>query len=181
MKVDKGQIRSFRVHPLGFYYLVLSSGEVTRRLHVYGGNADFSAENAWHTHEFDLHSNILVGSIENHIAEFITGGEGNLTEFSVDYADGKSILNETGRLGTISEVASFIGIAGQDYFIKAGTIHRAKNIESPCVTHVSMRHQGCKIFSYGVEEAPFVRRQVNTTEASELLEILYQNHLLSSS
>lgn len=181
MKVDKGQIRSFRVHPLGFYYLVLSSGEVTRRLHVYGGNADFSAENAWHTHEFDLHSNILVGSIENHIAEFITGGEGNLTEFSVDYADGKSILNETGRLGTISEVASFIGIAGQDYFIKAGTIHRAKNIESPCVTHVSMRHQGCNILSYGVEEAPFVRRQVNTIEASELLEILYKNHLLSSS
>jgi hypothetical protein len=99
----------------------------------------------------------------------------------VDYADGKSILNETGRLGTISEVASFISMAGQDYFIKAGTIHRAMKIESPSVTHVSMRHQGCKIFSYGVEEAPFVRRQVNTKEASELLEILSQNCLLSSS
>jgi len=170
-----------RVHPLGFYYLVLSSGEVTRRLHVYGGNVKFSAENAWHTHEFDLHSSILVGSIENHIAEFITCSEGNLTEFSVEYADGRSILNETGRLGTISEVASFISIAGQDYFIKAGTIHRAMNTESPCVTHVSMRHQGCKIFSYGFEEAPFVRRQVNTTEASELLEILSQNYLLTSS
>ena len=179
MKVDKSQIGSFCVHPLGFYYLVLSSGAVTRRLHVYGESADFSAENAWHTHEFDLHSSILVGSIENHIAEFIADSGGNLKEFSVDYADGKSILNKTGRLGTISEVASFISIAGQDYFIKAGTIHRAKNIESPCVTHVSMRHQGCKIFSYGVEEAPFIRRQVNTTEASELLEILSQSYLLS--
>lgn len=181
MKVDESQIRNFRVHPLGFYYLVLSSGEATRRLHVYGANEDFSAENSWHTHEFDLHSSILVGSIENHIAEFIPDSEGSLTEFSVDYSDGKSILKKTGRLGAISQVASFISMAGQDYFIKAGTIHRAKNIESPSVTHVSMRHHGRKIFSYGVEETPFVRRQVNATEASEISEILSQNCLLSSS
>lgn len=181
MNVDKGHIGSFRVHPLGFYYLVLSSGEVTRRLHVYSGNVDFSADNAWHTHEFDLHSSVLVGSIENHIAEFITGGEGNLKEFSVDYADGRSILHETGRLGAISEVVNFTSIAGQDYFIKAGTIHRTKNIESPCMTHVTMRHQGHKIFSYGVEEAPFLRRQVNATEASEILEILCQNDPISAS
>ena len=139
MNIDKGLIGSFRAHPLGFYYLVLSSGKVTRRLHVYLGNVDFSADNTWHTHEFDLHSSVLAGSIKNYIAEFITDGGESLTEFSVDYADGKSILNETGRLGAMSEVANFTSIAGQDYFIKAGTIHRAMNIESPCVTHVTMK------------------------------------------
>ena len=180
MKVDKGQIRDFHIHPLGFYYLILSSGEVTHRLHVYVGKTDFSAENAWHTHEFDLHSKILVGSIKNHISEFITEDEGNLTEFSVEYADGKSILNETGRKGKLSEIASFISAAGQEYFIRAGTIHRALSIDNPCVTHVSMRHNWGTIFSYGAEEAPFARRKVNKSEASEILEVLSQNNLISS-
>ncbi|WP_143526140.1 hypothetical protein [Roseivivax lentus] len=179
MKVEKRHIRSFRVHPLGFYYLVLSSGEVTRRLHVYSENADFSADNTWHTHEFDLDSNVLAGSIKNYIAEFVPDREANLKEFSVTYDDGRSILHETGRLGAISEVVNFTCGAGQHYFIKAGTIHRAKNIDSPCVTHVRMRHQGQKIFSYGSEESPFLRRQVSDAESSEVFEILRENDLIA--
>lgn len=180
MKVDEAQIRDFHIHPLGFYYLILSSGEVTHRLHVYVAKTDFAAENVWHTHEFDLHSKVLAGSIKNHISEFIIDDEGSLTEFSVEYADGKSILNETGRKGKVSEIASFISAAGQEYFIRAGTIHRALSIDHPCVTHVSMRHYGGAIFSYGAEEVPFARRKVNKSEASEILEILSQNHLISS-
>lgn len=180
MKINKAHIHDFHIHPLGFYYLVLSSGEVTHRLHVYVGKTDFSAENTWHTHEFDLHSKILAGSIKNHISEFIIYDEGSLTEFSVEYEDGISILNETGRKGKLSEMASFISAAGQEYFIRAGTIHRALSVDNPCVTHVSMRHHGEAIFSYGAEEAPFVRRKVNKSEALEILEILSQNNLISS-
>lgn len=181
MKIDKDNIPKFCVHPLGFYYLVLSSSEVTHRLHVYNGDVDFSADNAWHTHEFDLQSRVLVGSIQNHIAEFNAEGEGNLKEFLVKYSDDQSILNTTGRLGEILEIASFTSVAGQDYFIKAGTIHCAKNIESPCVTHVTMRHRGCQILSYGVEEAPFSRRKVNREEGSIIWDILFQNNLTNSS
>lgn len=179
--VELGSIKDFKVHPLGFYYFVLSSGKVTSRLHVYTENVDFSMDNEWHTHEFDLNSKVLVGSLHNSIGQFILGGKKNLQEFVVKYQAESSILEATGNWGTICELVDFTSAAGQTYFIKAGTIHRVKNVETPCVTHVRMKHHGGEIFSYGFIEAPFERRQVNALEILEISEILARNDLISNS
>jgi hypothetical protein len=178
MIITNSMISDFRIHPLGFYYITLEDGEITRRIHVYGGNSSFSADNEWHTHEFDLLSSIIVGSIQNHIGEFITGGKKSVQEFSVSYGAGNSNLNQTGRHGYISEVVNFTSTAGESYFIKAGIIHRAKPLVNPCVTDVRMTRKGCGIFSYGGVEAPFTRRRLNDLENLELSTILSQNGLI---
>ncbi len=180
MMVTQDSIKNFKIHPLGFYYLVLLSGEVTSRLHVYSPSVDFKMDNQWHTHGFDLNSKIVVGSIQNLIGQFIVDGEKNLQEFAVEYDAEKSILNATGNWGMISKLVEFTTTAEQTYFIKAGTLHRVKNIETPCVTYVETKDQGCKIFSYGSTEAPFNRRKVNADEALEISNILTQNGLISN-
>ena len=181
MIVEPERIIDFQVHPLGFYYLVLSSGEVTTRLHVYTDTVDFSRDNEWHTHEFDLNSEVVVGALQNSIGRFIAGQGKPVQEFVVRYEADRSTLEATGNWGEISELVEFTTSAGKTYSIKAGTIHRVMSVETPCVTHVRMRHHGGDILSYGTAETPFERRQVNADEVCKIYEILTINNLVHSS
>ncbi|WP_291735362.1 hypothetical protein, partial [Leisingera sp. F5] len=150
-------VENFQIHPLGFFYKTMSSGSVTSRIHIYLEEADFAAQNTWHTHEFDLYSHILAGTLENEIGTFSETGSGDHREYVVEYEGNRSILKPSGRVGEIDKISSFESSPGNRYFISAGQIHRARCKYSPCVTQVEFAHRGMNIFSYGAPEKPFER------------------------
>ncbi|WP_127903387.1 hypothetical protein [Solirhodobacter olei] len=178
MKIDRNLIGDFQLHPLGFYYLKLSSGDTTSRLHVYSESSASLESNDWHTHEFDLRSKVLAGSLKNEIGQFVVDGEGPADEYLVEYFGNRSYLRATGQSGKVKGIVSFTTASGCDYYIRAGVIHRALGLVTPCVTHVEMTHTGGPIHSYGRSEIPFVRRKVTPVEASEVLSILEGAKLL---
>lgn len=179
MKIENLQIDKFKAHPLGFYYLLLRSNpRNSTRLHVYSGDKNFKADNSWHTHEFNLHSAVLAGSIRNDIGRFQETTDGKLHEFSVSYTEAKSIITPTGRTGDIQTTAHFTCDTGQSYFLAGGEIHQATCYKSPCVTLVHFEHRGLPILSYGKQESPFHRRAITLAEVSEISRILESVNIL---
>lgn len=166
---------TFNVHPLGFYHSAeKASPECTVRLHVYPKSTEFSSPNEWHTHEFDLHSRVLFGSLGNEVGRFVTGDHGEVREFSVTYDAGLSALQKTGNTGEIQTDISFETSAPSEYFLRAGVLHRAVPLIAPCVTLVCALHKGRPILSYGNKEETFDRRSVTESEAKYIEEILSQ-------
>lgn len=178
MKIKQNNIIDFQVHPLGFYYLVLKTGASTSRIHVYVNTNEVTQNNDWHTHEFDLRSKVLVGSLHNEIGQFSVCQDGAISEYCVEYDGDESTLRPTGNSGKIESIVSFSTGLGHEYSIRAGTIHRAIGTFFPCVTQVDMKHHGGKVLSYGLDETPFKRRKVTADEISIIYKILLNNGLL---
>lgn len=167
--------QTFNIHPLGFYHSAKKvSAELTVRLHVYPKSSEFSSPNEWHTHEFDLHSRVLLGSLGNEVGRFVAGEHGKVQEFSVTYEACMSALQKTGNIGEIQTELSFETSAPNEYFLRAGVLHRAVPRTAPCVTLVCAMHKGRSILSYGDKEETFDRRSVAESEAKFIAEVLSQ-------
>jgi hypothetical protein len=167
--------REFRLHPLGFFYLqdVVARGS-NRRVHVWLPTGPDPAENDRHQHSFDINSRIMVGSMRNELFQFRETSSGTDREFAVGYEQGQSILSTTGRIGRLDLFSAFDSVAGASYCLEAGVIHRVVVTKKPCVTMLTTKERGIRIFSYGQqrEELPFARRIVNANEAHQIEKVL---------
>jgi len=165
----------FRLHPLGFYYLLDKiAGVATRRIHIWLSPDITHPENDRHQHSFDIRSQILAGRLRSDLFLFHETPSGLEREFVVHYQEGRSELVPTGREGELACFCSFESVAGTRYFLKAGTIHRATAIQTPCVTILHTEDREIDILSYGrnMNELPFSRRRVNEEEADAIATVL---------
>lgn len=169
------RVGEFRVHPLGFFYLLETKGrDVTQRVHVWPAWSVDRPENDRHQHSFDIDSMVYAGRIRSQIFNFDETNNGAEREFRVSYEDGRSSLLPTGRRGVLESICVFESSAGSRYFLKAGIIHEVTVLERPCVTVLKAQETGIKIYSYGkyIEEPPFERRIVNQKESDEIVRVL---------
>lgn len=167
--------KEFRLHPLGFFYLLDSLDERSaRRIHVWTDEGTDRPENDRHQHSFDIHSMIVAGRMRSELFRFVETPDGEQDEFTVSYKDGRSILSPTGRKGNLELISTFESSAGNSYFLQAGVIHRVAVMDRPCVTVLSTVECGIPIYSYGSDaaEPPFERRHVNEAEAAEIVRTL---------
>lgn len=164
----------FRLHPLGFFYLLDRYPDgVTNRVHVWLTDGPSPAENDQHQHSFDINSRIVTGGIRNELYQFHETKNGIEREYAVMYADGRSFLRPTGRMGTLDLICKFDSTKGESYYLKAGVIHRTLVMQTPCVTMLTTHERGITILSYGKEdEPPFDRRAVSPHEAEEIRAML---------
>ena len=164
-----GSTLRFRVHPLGFYFLVRQSETYTaQRVHVWLSPVNNASSNDIHVHSYDIESSVVLGTLHNELFEFEGDMRGAMLEFYVSYKDGWSSLELTGRRGTISSVATFDTKVGNRYYLRAGRIHRAFPTTIPSVTVLNTRERGLPIYSYGSgpPSGPFPRRYVEEAESN---------------
>lgn len=160
----------FRLHPLGFFYLLVPTGEGrTRRVHVWLPGGPGRPENDRHQHSFDIESVMFAGRMCSELFRFVEEGGGPEVEYAVTYQGKASILSPSGRRGRLLPIASFETIAGATYRLEAGVIHRVAVTERPCITLVQTLERHIPIFSYGHEdEAAFDRRLCTESEAERI-------------
>lgn len=169
------RIEEFRIHPLGFFYLLDKQQDgVARRIHVWPAGSASKPGNDRHQHSFDINSTVYAGRIRSEIFSFVERQDGNEHEFRVSYKNGNSVLSSTGRKGILDSICMFETSGGNSYFLQSGIIHRVTVLERPCVTLLRTKETGITIFSYGndVAEPPFERRLVGKAEAKNIVHIL---------
>jgi hypothetical protein len=169
------RVTEFRLQPLGFYYLHDDQADgASHRMHIWLPEGPDSPENDRHQHKFDMRSQVLCGSLESNVFQFVEIPGGEEIEFEVTYARGHSGLRDTGRVGQLESICTFKTPAGGSYFLKAGIIHRALPVERPCVTMLTAQDRDIRVFAYGKDEteAPSERRRVNAREAAQIADLL---------
>jgi hypothetical protein len=169
------RVDSFRLHPLGFFYLQDVRGvESAQRVHVWLPNGPEGLVNDLHQHSFDIESLVVTGRMRSELFRFRETTEGGKTEFAVSYEVGKSLVRPTGRRGMLDALASFETIAGARYRLEAGVIHRVIVDVRPCVSVLTTTERGAPIYSYGVaKEDPFLRRAPQPEEAHSIAAVLH--------
>jgi hypothetical protein len=172
------KIEHFRLHLLGFFYLLQSQGNGwSRRVHVWLPETERTVQNVAndrHQHSFDIHSTVRMGCMRSEIFRFTESPEGSEREFKVTYGNDRSSVSPTGRTGVLEITAFFESNAGSCYFLKAGVIHRVSITVRPCITFLTTEEHGVPIFSYGddPEEPAFERRLANPAEKDEIVRLL---------
>ena len=165
----------FRVHPLGFYYLInCTTVDITRRVHVWLKLAGDRPINDIHNHSYDVESLVALGMLRNDLFHFTENANGMILEFRVSYKAGNSFLQSTGKHGAIETVKTFQTPAGKRYRLRAGLIHRAVVTAGPCVTVLKTLERGYPIHSYGpvCAASPFFRRAVSRAEVERISLVL---------
>jgi hypothetical protein len=171
----RARVTEFQLQPLGFYYLHDNqAGGASHRMHIWLPSGPDPTENDQHQHKFDMWSQVLRGALRSEVFHFVEGQSGGEIEFEVTYADGHSILKNTGRVGKLESICTFETGTGGNYFLKAGIIHRAVAVEKPCVTILTAHDRDIRVFAYGNDETepPSQRRRVDGQEAAQLAELL---------
>lgn len=168
------RVAEFRLHPLGFFYLLDDVGQgVTRRVHVWLPDRTSRVDNDCHQHSFDIESLVVVGKMHSDLYRFRVTSDGSELEFAVNYEAGKSMLQPTGRRGVLDLIASFETGTGDRYQLAAGVVHRVLVKERPCVSILTTSERKIPIYSYGVaNEQPFVRRRPNREEAFAITAVI---------
>ena len=96
------RVAEFRLQPLGFYYLHDNqAGGASHRMHISLPGGPDPTENDQHQHKFDMWSQVLWGALRSDVFRFLEEQSGGEIEFEVTYADGHSILMNTGRVGKL--------------------------------------------------------------------------------
>jgi hypothetical protein len=168
-------VSEFQRHPLGFFYLRTEACTARSvRVHVWVQGEDQLPENAFHTHSYDIYSNVIIGGMSTGIYEFTPHGDGNTFEFQVDYTTGGSKLAPTGRRGSLDQICRFSSISGSSYRLSAGRIHRVTVFEKPCVTVLETVERDKKVFSYGedLREPEFEREYIDERNIERIRRIL---------
>jgi hypothetical protein len=166
----------FRLHPLGFFYLLKEKGGQLHRTHIWlrDENGCFKETNECHLHSFDIRSTIQIGCMKNELYSFKESPIGDEHEFAVSYQNEQSRLVPTGRRGILETLASFENDEGTNYFLAAGVIHKVSIIRRPCVTTLVTEERDIETMSYGSDltEPPFERRMATESEQRIITEIL---------
>jgi hypothetical protein len=165
----------FKVHPLGFFYFENKIDERRKaRLHVWDSVMKWSDDNEYHTHSFDIHSKVLLGTLNSKLFNFKCCINGDVKEYKVSYENNTSKLFETGRKGFLEKFVEFETNISNSYNLSAGIIHVVNVIHRPCVTHLETVEQSKDIFVYGNTNADseFQRRYINDDEKGRLKEVI---------
>jgi hypothetical protein len=169
------RVGQFRLHPLGFFYLLDKLGERTAcRVHVWPAEITDKPDNDRHQHSFDISSMILAGRLRSEVFTFTESSDGSEREFRVNYNGGRSELTPTGRSGFLERICMFDSSAGSSYFLQSGVIHGVVVLERPCITVLTTTDRGTPVFTYGsdVSEPTFERRLVSKAESAQIARLL---------
>lgn len=164
------QAHTFRLHPLGFFYLQEGVAEgLMQRIHIWLPNFPDRPENSCHQHSYDIESLVVAGRMRSDVFSFKDEEGGPDLEFAVSYEGKTSIQSPSGRRGHLLPITSFETIAGASYRLEAGAIHRVEVVERPCITLLQTQERNIPIFTYGHEdEVAFERRLCCEKEAEKI-------------
>lgn len=123
---DISYLKSLNIEPtyfgLGFIQLKLTK---TRRMHFW--HPDFVAsddyDTEWHDHRYSFSSQVLVGSITNHLAYSTPETPGTVGTHDVMEVCCEGNGAEFFHRATVTGIGQFTTTAGQSYYLEADTLH----------------------------------------------------------
>ncbi|AZV77135.1 hypothetical protein EBB79_03995 [Parasedimentitalea marina] len=134
------------IHPYGFYIWKLPSitPDFTLRVHAWLPGIRNRQQPDWppHTHNSDLHSFLLSGTIVNQTWDLKTGEKGDAQVYEVGYSGGLSTLVKTPIVGDLMPTGEATYSASANYLVPAGKYHASEvQVQSSAVTVVLLGNQ----------------------------------------